>query len=275
MTAITIAPQTLRPGESATVTATVFNASPLPIAKCPVRLHVEAGEQKRDLERAIDLEGGAAASVAFALETLPEGFWLGHVEARPAMNYHLTIAATWPCGSRRPAHVLIVDGDPGRPRTSRRPTSCRPLCGSRRGERYGKTPFDARAVDLVAGASLPDLEKTEAVVLANVGSLSASDAHAPGRVRRARGWLARVHRRSRHARRDSRARGGGPGCGRRFSGPRPQRTCPGGSSDGRPGTPSSSRSTTPSTATCAGRCSRRSRGSSPTGSSSAGVVPRW
>ena len=57
VTGVTIAPQTVRPGESVSITATVFNASPLPISKCPVRLHVEAGDQKRDLERTIDLDG--------------------------------------------------------------------------------------------------------------------------------------------------------------------------------------------------------------------------
>ena len=57
VTGVTIAPQTIRPGESVSITATVFNASPLPIPKCPVRLHVEAGDQKRDLERTIDLDG--------------------------------------------------------------------------------------------------------------------------------------------------------------------------------------------------------------------------
>ncbi len=66
VTGVTIAPQTLRPGESVSVTATVLNASPLPISKCPVRLHVEAGDQKRDLERTVDLDGGATASVAFS-----------------------------------------------------------------------------------------------------------------------------------------------------------------------------------------------------------------
>ena len=51
VTGIAITPTTVRPGESVSVTATVFNASPLPISKCPVRLHVEAGKEKRDLER--------------------------------------------------------------------------------------------------------------------------------------------------------------------------------------------------------------------------------
>ncbi|HKI19907.1 MAG TPA: VWA domain-containing protein, partial [Isosphaeraceae bacterium] len=81
VTGVTIAPQTVRPGEPAFVTATVFNASPLPVSKCLLRLHVEAGERKRDLDRTINLDGGAATSVAFQLDELPEGLWRVHVEA--------------------------------------------------------------------------------------------------------------------------------------------------------------------------------------------------
>ena len=57
VTSVTIAPTTVRPGGSATVTATVLNTSPLPIPKRPVRLQIEASQQKRNQERVIDLEG--------------------------------------------------------------------------------------------------------------------------------------------------------------------------------------------------------------------------
>src|SRR5262249_46958295 len=73
VTGIAIAPPPPRPGDPATVTATVFNASPLPVAKCPVRLRVEAGGQSRDLEQAVDLDGGASTAVEFPLGELPEG----------------------------------------------------------------------------------------------------------------------------------------------------------------------------------------------------------
>ena len=63
VTGVTITPQTLRPGEPVSITATLLNASPLPISKCRVQLHLEAGERKRDQERTINLDGGATASV--------------------------------------------------------------------------------------------------------------------------------------------------------------------------------------------------------------------
>ena len=85
----------------------------------------------------------------------------------------------------------------------------------------------------MAGASLPDLEKTEAVVLANVESLGASDAKRLGDfVERGGGLLVFTGDRV-AARRRARARGGGPGRGRGSRARRPPRSCPGGSSAGR------------------------------------------
>ena len=129
----------------------MLNASPLPISKCPVRLHVEAGERKRDLERAIDLEGGATASVAFPLEALPEGLWLGHVEASTGDELPFDDRRFLALRVAPPARVLIVDGDPGRaPYESETYFLQAALRLAPPGERYAKTPFDTRTVDLVA-----------------------------------------------------------------------------------------------------------------------------
>jgi hypothetical protein len=178
VTNVSITPKTVRPGEPVSITATVFNASPLPIAKCPVKLHIEAGGNKRDMEQAVDAEGGAAATVEFKASSLPEGLWRGHVEASPSGD-------ELPFDDRRflalavapPARVLLVDGDPGR---SSYESETFFLQAALRlappGERYAKTPFDPRSADLVGSATLPDLARTEAVVLANVEDLNAPDA---------------------------------------------------------------------------------------------------
>ncbi len=44
------------------------------------------------------------------------------------------------------------------------------------GEHYAKTPFDARTVNQVGSSELPELGKTEAVVLANVDDIGSRDA---------------------------------------------------------------------------------------------------
>ena len=170
----------------------------MPISKCPVRLHLEAGERKRELDREIDLEGGATASVDFALDAMPEGLWLGHVEASTGDELTFDDRRFLALRVAPPARVLVVDGDPGRvPFESETYFLQAALRLAPPGEHYAKTPFDPRSVDFVAGTSLPDLEKTEAVVLANVGNLERVRRQAPGRLRRARGWLARVYRRPR------------------------------------------------------------------------------
>jgi hypothetical protein len=181
VTAVRIEPRILRPGESATVTADVFNASPLPVAKCPVRLHIEAGGAKHDLERTIDLEGGATASVVFPLEKLDEGLWRGQVEA--------SIGDELPFDDRRylalsvagPARVLIVDGDSGRASYESETYFLQAaLRLAPPGERFARSPFDVRAVDLAGSRDLPELNRTAAVVLANVEGLGASEARRLG-----------------------------------------------------------------------------------------------
>lgn len=174
---IAVSPATIRPGEPVTITASVFNASPLPIAKCPVRLHLAAGKAERDSKGTVDVEGGAIANITFKLDELTEGIWRGHVEA--------AISDELPFDDRRflaisvapPARVLLADGDP---RPARYESETYFLQAALRlapsGEHYVKTPFDVRTVDLAGGGELPELNKTEAVVLANVEDLSGSDA---------------------------------------------------------------------------------------------------
>ena len=108
---------------------------------------------------------------------MPEGLWRGHVEASASDELPFDNRRFLALQVAPPARVLLVDGDRGGPHMSRRPTSSRPHCGWRRRARhYAKTPFDSRAVELVGGTGLPDLEKTEAVVLANVDNLGTADA---------------------------------------------------------------------------------------------------
>ncbi len=182
VTGITITPPTVRPGESVSVTATVLNGSPLPISKCPVRFRLEAGSQKRDLDRTVDLEGGATASVTFPLNELPEGIWRGHVEASASSD-------ELPFDDRRflalrlapPVRLLLVDGDPGRAAYESETYFLQAaLRLAPTGERYAKSPFDVQTVDLAGSTELPDLQKTNTVVLANVEDLGPSDAQRLG-----------------------------------------------------------------------------------------------
>jgi Aerotolerance regulator N-terminal len=181
VTDITIAPPTVRPGESVSVTATVLNTSPLPFSKCPVQLHVAAGNHKRDLDRSVDLPAAASASVTFPLDALAEGTWSGHVEASAGDELPFDDRRFLAFRVAPPVRVLLVDGEPGRaPYEGETFFLQAALRLATTGERYEKSPFDVQTVDLVGGSELPDLRKTDAVVLANVENLGASDARRLG-----------------------------------------------------------------------------------------------
>jgi hypothetical protein len=177
VTGIAIAPATVRPGESVTVTASVLNVSPLPISKCPVRLHLAAGKEVRDLKGTVDVEGGASANLTLKLNELPEGIWRGHVEASTADDLPFDDRRFLAISVAPPARLLLVDGDA---RKAVYESETYFLQAALRlaptGERYAKSPFDVRTVELAAGGDLPDLSKTEAVVLANVEDLGSQDA---------------------------------------------------------------------------------------------------
>lgn len=181
VTAVTVEPQTVRPGEAASVAATVVNGSPLPLYKVPVKLHVEVDGKARDVERAIDLDGGASANVSFELADLPAGLCRGHVEAAveddlPFDNRRYLAVAVAP-----PTPVLVVDGAPGRANYDAETYFLQAaLRLAPSGEHFAKAPFNPQVFPFVAGASLPDLGRARVVVLANVGDLSADDARRLG-----------------------------------------------------------------------------------------------
>jgi hypothetical protein len=183
VTGVAITPQALRPGESATVAATVFNASPLLVSKLPVRLHIEAGDQERDFDRTVDLEGGATAKVEFELTGLTEGLWRGHVEATAGDGLAFDDRRFLAFSVAPPPLVLLVDGDSGRtPYESETYFLQAALRLAAPGERFAKAPFDTRVVGLTAEEGLPDLGKTEVVVLANVRDLGPADARRLGEL---------------------------------------------------------------------------------------------
>jgi hypothetical protein len=180
VTALAASPDTVRPGAEATITAAVRNTSPLPLAAIPVRLHLESGGAARDLEKTVDLDGGATVSLAFELKDLPEGLWRGHVEATADADElafddrrYLALAV------EPPTTVLLLDGDQGKaPFGSETYFLQAALRLAPEGERYEKTPFDPKVIDASEPdrLALPELNGVGAVVLANVGGLGEPEA---------------------------------------------------------------------------------------------------
>ena len=180
VTALAASPASPRPGGSTTLSALVFNASPLPLPAVPVRLHLESGGAARDLEKTIDLDGRSTATVVFELKDLPEGVWRGHVEAVVEGDELAFDDRRFVAVAVAPASpVWLLDGDPGRNGIGGETYFLKAaLRLAPEGQRYEKTPFDPTTIDASsAGAAIvPDLGKAAAVVLANVGGISADDA---------------------------------------------------------------------------------------------------
>jgi hypothetical protein len=177
VTGVAIAPRSLRPGESATITASVFNASPLPSGRCTIRVHVVAGDEKRDVEWTVELDGSATVSVVLPLDKLPEGLWRGQVEAATGDELPVDDRRFLALSVAPPARVVLADGDPGRsPHESETYFLQAALRLAPAGERFAGSPFDPRTIEYTVGAGLPRLEGSAAVVLANVEDLATTDA---------------------------------------------------------------------------------------------------
>jgi len=169
----------VRPREAIALAARIRNLTPLPVTKVPVRLHLEAGGTPIDVEQVVDLDGGATKTVSFKTPALAEGLWRGHVEADAGDDLLFDDRRFLALSVAPPTRVLLVDGDPGR---SPIETETYYLQAALRlappGENYTKAPFDPRTIELSAASGLPDLARTDVVVLANVGNLEAADARA-------------------------------------------------------------------------------------------------
>jgi hypothetical protein len=166
----------IRPGETATVHATVFNAGPFPLELAAVLFHLESDGRKYTRREHVNLEPGAVANLDFEIADLPQGFWTGAVEIEveddlPFDNRrHLAVLAA----PRLP--VLLVDGSG---RTSSLLSETYFLEAALRlappGEIDPESPFAPTVLRWTEDARLPDLRETAVVVLADVPSLIDSD----------------------------------------------------------------------------------------------------
>jgi Aerotolerance regulator N-terminal len=179
VTIIGVSPPSPRPREPVIVTAKIRNASPLPVEKVAVRLRLEsAGSTTIDLDQTIDLDGDASATVEFKLPELEEGVRQGYVEAKTGDDLPFDDRRYLAFSVTSAARVLLVDGDPGRSSLEAETYFLKAaLRLAPDGETYEKSPFDPRSIDLFeARNGLPSLEKTAAVILANVADLPIDDA---------------------------------------------------------------------------------------------------
>ncbi|MDB5350355.1 MAG: hypothetical protein JWN86_1602 [Planctomycetota bacterium] len=181
VTALSVSPESLRPRDKGVLSCTVRNASPMPVGKVPVKLHLAApGIDAIDLGQTVDLAGNSSSILEFRLPEIPEGLWRGNVSASTGDDLGVDDRRHVALSVSPATRILLVDGDPG---TSSFESETYFLKAALRlapaGETYAKAPFAPRTInsdELRSG--MPDLSRFAVVVLANVGDLSAGHAKA-------------------------------------------------------------------------------------------------
>ena len=190
VTGIQTARRLVRPGDAVSLTAGIFNAGPFALEKMPVVLTLEGGTKKHVLRERVSLEPQAAGTVGFELPALGEGLWHGTVRIEtdddlPFDNQRYLALLCAP-----PVNVVLADGDR---RDAAYLSETYFLETSLRlappGESYADSPFRPTSIPLGAGDRLGDLSAQRIVVLANVGSLTRTDAAALSKFVEAGGSL--------------------------------------------------------------------------------------
>jgi hypothetical protein len=172
----------VRPGDAVNLQAGIFNAGPFPLEKIPVVLTLESGSRKHVLRERSSLEPQASGSVSFDLPALSEGLWQGtiRIETDDDLSFDNQRYVAVLCAP--PVNVLLADGDR---RDSPLLAETYFLEMSLRlappGENYAESPFRPTSIGLGEGDRLGDLASQRIVVLANVATVSRSDAAALAR----------------------------------------------------------------------------------------------
>lgn len=174
VTSVQTSRKLVRPGETVSVKALIFNSSPLPLDKIPVTLRLSDGARQRLHHESVAIEAGAATTVEFQIENLERGQWTGDVEIDAQDDLPFDNRRHFAVTAAPPEPVLLVDGAPHEtPLLSETYFLEAALRLAPPGEVNPDSPYRPQTVILPAGAVLPDLESFEIVVLANVGRLPA------------------------------------------------------------------------------------------------------
>jgi hypothetical protein len=181
---------TVRPGDTATIRASVLNSSAFPIAEQVVILKLESAQGKRTLRERVKLEAGSNGAVTFEVPALEAGLWTGTVSVEVEDDLAFDNARQLAVLAAPPHQVLIADGQP---HPSALLSESYFLAAALRlsgpDEAYDEAPFDVRVVPLSPEDPLPALEEQRVVLLANPGPMAAVDARRLADYVRAGGGL--------------------------------------------------------------------------------------
>jgi hypothetical protein len=167
----------IRPNESASIQATLFNSGAFPLDEVAVVLRLESDKGKLTQREKVKLDPASTAVVRFEIPALDAGFWRGTVLVEIDDELKFDNARQLAIFAAPPYRVLLADGGP----------SSSPLAGGTYflatglrlagpEETYLGSPFDPTMTPLTVDDRLPELTPFDVVVLANVAQLSPVDA---------------------------------------------------------------------------------------------------
>jgi uncharacterized membrane protein len=167
----------LRPQETATIQATLFNGGAFPIEELSVQVRLESEKGKLTQREKVKLEPSSTAVVKFELPALDAGFWQGVVSIDADDDLAFDNARQVAVFVAAPYRVLLADGEPrNSPLQSETYFLSRALRLADTDERYADSPFESTTVPLTVDDGLPALDRYDVVILANVSQVTPADA---------------------------------------------------------------------------------------------------
>ena len=190
VTAIKVPGPVIRPGKTTSVTATIFNAGPFSLEKVEVVMHATRGDRQINLRQQISLVPGSTGLVDFETPELAEGLWRGYVELEHDDDLKFDNKRWFAMLVAPPLTTLIVDGQPNElPQRSASYYLETSLRLAPPGEVAPERLFEPTVLPLEVDTKWPDLKGTSLVVLANVPSVTVSEATRLSKWVRAGGGL--------------------------------------------------------------------------------------
>jgi hypothetical protein len=167
----------IRPKESIVVTASVFNAGPMPARDVSVRLSLAGSEAKlADQVQKVTVAPGVRQAVHFSLPIQKPGLYRGFVEVVAEDDFPLDNRRWLAFEARAPDRVLLIDGEPGRTVYGNATYYLETALRLRLPRKGGSiTPYEPERLTWASNASLPDLRPFRLVVLCNVAAVPEDD----------------------------------------------------------------------------------------------------
>lgn len=167
----------IRPGEGTQLQVALFNGGLYSVADLPVHLRLENGGSKHNLRDKVKLDPGAVVTLEFQIPALDAGLWRGEVQIETQDELVFDNQRHFAIMVASPYRVLLVDG---RPHESTLLSGTYFLDSALRlaepGETYADSDFQPVVHNYGDGSHLPELDRIDAVVLANVAEIAKSDA---------------------------------------------------------------------------------------------------